>query len=315
MTADESSQPSRLLAWVQLMRLPNVFTAMADVAMGFWFTHESLMPLGTFVLLLVSSSCLYIAGMILNDVYDLEQDRRERPKRPIPSDRIPRETAVLVGYLLFCCGILAATFSKESPGNDWRLAGVVFGLAALILLYDRFLKRTVLGPFAMGGCRFLNVLLGMSAAPQPWTVVNYIVAGGIGIYIVGVTWFARKEAAAKIPRIHLFAGSITMLVGIAMLQSFPQFLSSASSASLLNLAPQYWMPLWTAIVVLVCWRFVQAIMQPESALVQRAVKTGILVIIVLDAAVVLGVRGCLPALTVLLLLVPAIALGRWVYST
>jgi hypothetical protein len=50
-------------------------------------------------------------------------------------------------------------------------------------------------------------------------------------------------------------------------------------------------------------------------MVQAAVKTGILGIIVLDAAVVFGVRGCLPAVAVLLLLLPAIVLGRWVYST
>jgi 4-hydroxybenzoate polyprenyltransferase len=82
MSISGNSTTSRSIAWLQLMRLPNVFTAMADVAMGFWFTHESLSPLGQLVLLLISSSCLYTCGMILNDVYDLEQDRRERPNFP-----------------------------------------------------------------------------------------------------------------------------------------------------------------------------------------------------------------------------------------
>jgi 4-hydroxybenzoate polyprenyltransferase len=314
MNVDESSKASRLLAWLQLMRLPNVFTAMADVAMGFWFTHESLSAVGTFLLLLVSSSCLYTAGMVINDVYDFEQDRHERPQRPLPSGRIPLRIAITLGFVLILIGEIFGGLTAL-VASDWRPVVLAPVLAILVLRYNSRWKHTLLGPIAMGGCRFLNVLLGMSASAHPWTVVNLAVAGGIGIYVVGVTWFARKEAAANIPRINLFGGFITMLVGMAMLESFPQVMPNVSSASLLNIAPQYWMPLWTAIIVLVCWRFVRAIMRPEPELVQRGVKTGILAIVVLDAAVVLGVRGCWPALTVLLLLVPAIALGRWVYST
>ena len=76
--------------------------------------------------------------------------------------------------------------SDASPGLRCNV------LALLIYAYDCILKRTP-GPLAMGGCRFLNVLLGMSASPQPWTAANYLVAAGIGIYIVGITWFAAEK--------------------------------------------------------------------------------------------------------------------------
>ena len=79
--------------------------------------------------------------------------------------------------------------------------------------------------------------------------------------------------------------------------------------------PKNWLILWGAIIALIGWRFVQAIAKPEPALVQAAVKTGILGIIVLDAGVVYGVHGVGAAMGMLLLLVPAILLGRWVYST
>ncbi len=76
---------SSLRTYLQLMRFPAVFTAMADILLGFLLNHDSfqhdLMGLG---LLLVSSSCLYLAGMVLNDVFDREVDARERPNRPIP---------------------------------------------------------------------------------------------------------------------------------------------------------------------------------------------------------------------------------------
>ncbi len=88
-----------LTPYVQLLRLPNLFTAMADVAMGFLFVRASwawnpapinLRPIGAWVLALLAlaSALLYAAGVVLNDVFDLERDRRERPERPLPSGRV-----------------------------------------------------------------------------------------------------------------------------------------------------------------------------------------------------------------------------------
>ena len=46
----------------------------------------------------------------------------------------------------------------------------------------------------MGGCRMLNVLLGMSVLPGPWRIAHWAAAAGVGVYIAGVTWFARNDA-------------------------------------------------------------------------------------------------------------------------
>src|SRR5271166_2427559 len=76
---------SRLKPYAQLVRLPNVFTAFADICLGALAAHilpDKWLP---FVLLLLSSGCLYCAGMVWNDFFDIEQDCKERPFRPIPS--------------------------------------------------------------------------------------------------------------------------------------------------------------------------------------------------------------------------------------
>lgn len=309
--AAQSSYPVRWLDWLRLMRFPNVFTAIADVVMGFWFTHKTLVPVPLFLLAL-SSVCLYLSGMVFNDLFDVAQDSHERPQRPLPSGKISVAEArrLAIGLMLFGC--LAAFAGSHFPSLH-RPAIISLLLAALILSYDALLKRTPLGPLAMGGCRFLNVLLGMSTATQPWIAANYIVAGGIGVYIIGVTWFARREAAQS-SKLHLLAGLLTMLAGIAMLWSFPKLIQQAEQTQILS-NPLYWSLLWIAIVLLIGWRFIRAIAQPQPHLVQSAIKTGILSIIVLDAAVVLGMRGCWPAIAVLALLIPAILFGRWVYST
>src|SRR5580704_7689642 len=96
-----TSSQARLRAYLQLMRFPAVFTALADILLGFVLTHESFSPAGDLAALVGASSGLYLAGMVFNDWFDRDLDARERPGRPIPSGRIsPRAAAVLASSLM-----------------------------------------------------------------------------------------------------------------------------------------------------------------------------------------------------------------------
>jgi 4-hydroxybenzoate polyprenyltransferase len=308
-----SPSSSRLLAYLQLLRLSNVFTAIADVAMGFLFTHEALSPGVEFACLVVASSALYTAGIVLNDVYDFEHDRYERPERPLPSRRISQTSAARLGWTLLVLGMAAGCFVAGLSG-DWRPAATALALAALVVLYDRALKHTPVGPAAMGGCRFLNVLLGMSTSPHRWGLANWNVAAGIGIYIAGVTLFARSEATVS-KRGTLVGGSITMLAGMIALWRFPKWLHPDQLTAVLQFQPWNWKLLWLLLTVVIGWRCLWAIRRPESARVRAAVTSAILLVVVLDAVVVFAVRGPEAMAGILLLLLPAIGLGWWVYST
>ena len=57
---------STFRTYLQLVRLPAVFTAMADIFLGYLLTHATLHPLSNFGLLLLASSCLYLSGMVFN---------------------------------------------------------------------------------------------------------------------------------------------------------------------------------------------------------------------------------------------------------
>ena len=314
MAIANSTQSSWWLAYLQLMRLPNVFTAMADVAMGFLFTHPSLSPLGVFLLLLLSSSCLYSGGMVLNDVFDLQQDRHERPQRPLSSGRLPWKTATRLGWSLLFWGIAAGWAAALIAQRDWP-GIVVFILAGLIVFYDSYAKRYAAGAVVMGACRGFNVLLGMSASPFPLPKVAYLVAGGIGIYIAGVTWFARREVEGS-KRLTLLLATIVAAAGLAALMAAP-LLDHDDWPFTANFVfhLKNWLLLWSVIVVSIGWRSIAAIADPVPAKMQAAVKSGILGIIALDAAVIYGVHGLGSAMGILLLMAPAVLLGRWVYST
>ncbi len=314
---------SKLLAYLQLFRAPNVFTAIADVAMGFVFATGGAQLHGAFVGLVVASCLLYTAGMILNDVYDFDIDKMERPSRPLPSGRISRGHAQLLGYGMLASGVvLAAVVGIFLSKSDvaWKSGAIAGCLALSVVAYDKLLKKTAVGPFAMGACRFFNVLLGMSLVavgditPLGFTSVELIVAGGIGTYIVGVTWFARTEAQDS-KRSLLMLGIILMATGLMMLALFPKYPTPGLAARFHIEPTLVWPSALFLMTVTILRRCLTTVANPTPKNVQAAVKQAILSLIVLDAAVALMVADWPYAVGILVLLVPTVLLGKWVYST
>jgi len=325
MTEQQRKTPAAtLVAYLQLFRIANVFTAMADVAMGFLFVQGSFAPLPVFGCLIAACSLLYTAGMVLNDVYDVEVDSRDRPERPIPSRRVSLGAARGLGYAMLLCGVglgwLSGFLDDLEGAIVWRGGAVASLLGVCVVLYDAVLKTTPAGPVAMGACRFLNVLLGMSFAmpvSDGWNVAGYgthhmIVAGGIGIYVVGVTVFARTEAKES-SAWRLWFGTAVMMAGIAVLGLLHRNLP-------IGLPPKVesetvWIVLLGLLAFSILRRSSTAAMDPTPRQVQLAVKHAVMSIIVLDAAVALEVANWYYALAVLALLIPAVVLGMWISST
>lgn len=302
-------------ALMELLRVPNLFTAAADVAMGVLFVTSLVDANDTLALaLLVGASCLlYAAGVVLNDVFDMPLDARHHPERPIPSGRMSFGLARALGWLLLLAGVTSAWTAAAVVGQ-WGPGLVALLLAGCIVLYNALLKATPLGPVVMGGCRSLNVLLGMSILATPWQLQHGLVAGAIGVYIAGITWFARTEAQRS-RRLPLALGALVMLAGIVLLALLPLAVSPGELIRLLELQPQRWYMFLGALGLLIGWRFARAVAEPSPARVQAAVQHGILSLVFLDAAATYAVRDMGAAVAILLLLIPATLASRAIRMT
>lgn len=229
--------PSRMLAWWQLLRAANVFTAASNVIAGFLIVQHGFEPAAVLATLIASSACLYLAGMVLNDFFDAEVDAVERPERPIPSGRISRSTAGFVGWNLLAAGVLAswlAAWLSQRP-----VAALIGALLAIaVVQYNSLLKNTWAGPVAMGWCRTLNVFLGVSIAadlsdePLAWAF-----AFGVGVYTVGLTYVARSEMVGNIARSLRVRNLVTrMLQGFIVIDAIAATLAAGWMAGLAVLA-------------------------------------------------------------------------------
>src|SRR5262245_13263667 len=123
---------SAVLPWLRLMRLPNVFTAIADVAMGYLFVHRTIDSAAALACLLAASASLYTAGMVLTDAFDFDVDAKERPFRPLPSGQISVAAAKALGITLLVVGLalgwLAGYLPSAIAALPWRS-----GLIATVL--------------------------------------------------------------------------------------------------------------------------------------------------------------------------------------
>ena len=283
----------------ELIRIPGVFTAQADILAGFFIAGGQAADMGRLACLLVATSLLYSAGMALNDFFDHRIDRIERPDRPIPSGRIRISQAFCLGTGLLVSG--GAMAAASGPAG----AGIGLMLVAFILLYDGKTKAFPwLGPANMAGCRYFNLMLGLSIAPRFPGLI--LIPAVTGIYIFGVTVLSRQEAAKKVhtPAVLVAAGCIA---GACLLMGL--FFKTGI------------LPGWAALVLGVPWGLcltgtVLVLLRKASpAAVQKTVKRLLLNLVVLDGILVAAAGPVWEAALVWVLLIPASVVARRFYVT
>lgn len=287
-------------AYCQLIRPANLITAIADILAGvavsgvFSSTAETKLDVSTFVpsllTLIAASIFLYAGGVALNDAFDAEVDRIERPERPIPSGNVSRSSAFAFGFIVLLLGCLFAVYAHNISGK------VAIMLALSIIVYNSYSKHsTLLGPLTMGLCRGLNLLLGMTiiySLGGNQLEEYYVLTILPVIYIAAITLISQGEVVGGNKNALLIAGFMYQLV-VLQLIAFGYYLSfNIIQASPFILVFMYltMRPLWQA----------YRINTPEN--IQHAVKSGVIAIIALDASIAAGFSSVVVGVLVILLL-------------
>lgn len=300
-----------MLAWLRLVRLPNLATAAADSLAGFLVVSRltgSEWPPAACGLAVLASVAFYAAGVMLNDVFDVAVDREERPERPLPSGAIAVRTAAVVGSVLMALAAAAACGAALAAQTPWP-ALVGAALTTAIWLYDRHAKATWAGPAVMGGCRGLNWLLGMTAAGGPGEPWQWAIPAGMTVYVAGITLLARDETTRS-RRTVVAAGAFLMAAGLAVAASFvwgPLLLEGRARTA--SLPATTWLACWGLLAASILVRALQAVADPSSGRVRAAVGNAIMAIVTLDAVLVLAACGERWAIVVIMLVAWSL-LGR-----
>ncbi|MEE9355303.1 MAG: UbiA-like protein EboC [Methylococcaceae bacterium] len=289
----------RIFPYLVLARPANLVTAVADIltgaAIGGFFSHpvnaENLFSL---ILLLIATIGLYGGGVIFNDVFDAEVDRKERPERPIPSGQVSEENAAVFGSIMLLVGLVSATLVSFQSGFI-ALIIVIFALS-----YDKFAKHhLLLGPLFMGLCRGANLLLGMSLFSRG--LADYWGLAGLPIlFIAAITITSQNEVLGNNRPSLALAITLDLIVFSIIL-----WLGFASIAKLKMLVP--FLALWLSMNL---WAKLKALFDNQPANIMFAVKMAVLSLIPLDACYTAGFANWRIGLAVLALLPVSMLLGK-----
>lgn len=288
----------KALAYLQIMRFPNIFTAIADVMAACLVVLGSDVQWTTLTGLCISTSAIYAGGCVLNDLCDRQIDAIERPFRPIPSKRVSVKEAIFLTLLLFSLGLLAAF-----------LAGIHSFYTALVLIllvvaYDTLSKNiAVAGSLNMGACRACNLILGMSPALQFETAFMLLPLISL-VYVTAITALSKFEVQGGLG--HRGIPVLMGWSGVIFLVLWLKIHADLHSGMFVYLA---------LFVLFTGPALMRSILSRQAKFIGLAVKTLVLAIPILDAAYCSGFQGFFYGIPVILCIAPSLILARYLYVT
>lgn len=305
--------------YLRLVRLPNLFTVPSNILVGYFALitpiHFDVVQL---LLLATTSILLYASGLVLNDYFDIQIDLKERPYRPLPSGKISKQRACIIGVASMISANLIAFFAGGP--TSCAISALV---SAIVLAYNYKLKKNKIGPVAMGLARSMNVVLGSSPALYLLLENNNLLARMVSIiiftfgYIFSISLLSRKEVQLvenqkdsqtilrdiRMTVVKCFSIIFLMVACIIILV----FLKLFRQDLLVNLA------LFSGIIIIIL--AIQTKLGYSSPHVRDSIQNMVITIIVFDSILVSGVAGLDYGLPVLILVIPAVVFSRRLYVT
>jgi len=291
--------------YLVLVRLPNLFTLPSNILVGIAAISSLAFTLTSFIqflLLVTISVLLYCVGIVLNDLYDFDIDKKERPNRPLPSGKISRRSAIV---LVAIFSTLALILSLLVSFSTLVISSILF---LTIFGYDKYLKNTHAGPLTIASARVMNILLGTSVSfrsvdsySQIVTLTFVLIITFVYVSLIG--FISRYEVRGFSDNAKLLPPAIVAIVISSIILFSLMGFFKLESLIILSLF---------SLIMLISF---SRIYRRDSGRTQQIVRNMILSIIVLDSTFLTGIIGIELGLAVLILMAPLLVLANKMYMT
>lgn len=265
----------KLVTALKLGRVSNLPTVWTNVLAGIALVTPAFDRL-TVLTTAIAISLLYIAGMFLNDVFDLEWDRRHQPARPLVAGEAKINEVAGLGIVFMAAALVLVLFAAAGERIVLALLSALV-LIGLIVLYDWKHKQWSFSPWIMGACR-LMVYLTAAAIVGVWNWQVLAAALCLLGYIAGITYLARAEHRNAL-------NSYWPLILLLLPPGFALYLGFNDVWS------------WLLVAALLIWllRAVRYLMPGEKRKVPQAIGALLAGIALIDTAILVGLQQYLLA--------------------
>ena len=297
---------STVVNYLRLVRIANVFTTVSNIILGyFFFTNINNLDYFIIVKLISISALLYIGGMVLNDYFDIKIDKKERPWRPLSSNKITKKNALVIITFSFSYSLI---FSFIMGSNTFIITLIII---TLIFLYNKFLKNTIYGPINMGVIRSLNIVLGASQSIflLEDSILLFDVRFLIPVfseffYVFAITILSKNETKEFFFNLY----NIFPFVIIYLIIFFVFFFILLNIFNYLSLIP--------LLIFLSIISYSQITLLKKIITIQQSISYLIMMIVILDSVFITDIVGIYYSLTLsFLLIIPILFLSRKIYMT
>jgi 4-hydroxybenzoate polyprenyltransferase len=262
--------------------------------------------------LLASSILLYVSGIVFNDFFDFDLDKRNRPSRPLPSGKVSKRAALAIAATAMLAGNIVALVTI-----GFAAFCVTLVLSAIIIAYDYALKSNfIAGTAAMSAARAVNVILGASpglvvllAGSSGELIADRgfqslpVAASSVFFYVASIMLLSRtEETGASTTRRRVAMGIVSAIIAYVAVMGYVLEWDSWFFLMLGALG---------AVTVLTFSKYGRPGREPT----QKIIRNMILSIIILDSIFIAATMGIVLGAAILLLLIPAILLGKRMYVT
>ncbi len=136
------------MKYLNLIRYQNLlFIALVQIFIkyGLFYpiTVETTLNTFYFTLLVIATLCIAAAGNIINDIYDVEIDRINKPSKVLIGKKISERTANRLFIILNVIGVVIGFYLSNSIGKP-GFAALFIVFSALLYLYASYLKGMLL---------------------------------------------------------------------------------------------------------------------------------------------------------------------------
>lgn len=297
---------STVINYLRLVRIANVFTTVSNIILGyFFFTNINNLDYFIIVKLIAISAMLYIGGMVLNDYFDIKIDKKERPWRPLSSNKITKKNALVIILFSFSYSLI---FSFIMGLNTFIITLIMI---TLIFLYNKFLKNTIYGPINMGIIRSLNIFLGASQSifllEDSLLIFDarfLIPVFSEFFYVCAITILSKNETKEFLFNFY----NIFPFVIIYIIIFFVFLFILLNIFNYLSLIP--------LLIFFSVISYSQITLLKKIITIQKSISYLIMMIIILDSVFITDIVGIYYGLTLsFLLITPIIFLSRKIYMT
>lgn len=171
-----------MLDYVRLIRPERCLLVAAAAWAGTLIAGAAAIPSLQAALGIISVFLIAAGGFSINDFFDMEADKLNRPGRPLPKGKIGKRSALAVSAVLFALGALLAYFINF----DTLVAAII--ATGLLIAYSVQLKHTMLiGSLLISGLAALafvfgSLIIGSYAPVLPLALMIFLSNTGREIY-------------------------------------------------------------------------------------------------------------------------------------